>query len=366
MPTIREQLADAKERFAAAETIEDAESIKSEVDQLIKQVAEADKKGNLMDSTKTDAPIVTEKGMSLGQFAAANIDASALREKAGVASATMGAKAATDVSLKPTITTISQDIIQPTHELLVRDIIGTENISGNSLSYFVMGAVDGTMGVVAENAKKVQVHPNYTQKTEALTKIASYFKETEELLDDAQFLASALDNRGIYAHETAVDAYIASTILGTSGIQTATGTNAEAVLDASMAVHNATGIAADAVVINPADYATFRKAKDSNLQYYGGGYFYAPYGNGSVTEQPGLWGLRTVVSSAVAQGTILVGAFRQGAALVGKAGEGVRVEVANTNEDDFIYNRVTVRIEERLLCAVRMPAAFCKVTISNS
>ena len=34
------------------------------------------------------------------------------------------------------------------------------------------------------------------------------------------------------------------------------------------------------------------------------------------------------------------------------------MEVSNSNEDDFIYNRVTVRIEERMVEAVRVPAAF--------
>ena len=78
----------------------------------------------------------------------------------------------------------------------------------------------------------------------------------------------------------------------------------------------------DAIVINPADYERLRLAKDSNLQYYGGGYFYGPYGNSDVIAQPGIWGRQTVVTTAVAAGTALVGAFKAGGTVVGKAGEG--------------------------------------------
>ena len=39
----------------------------------------------------------------------------------------------------------------------------------------------------------------------------------------------------------------------------------------------------------------------------------------------------------------------------------MRVEVSNSNEDDFVKNMITVRIEERILEAVRLPGGFAKV-----
>lgn len=78
-------------------------------------------------------------------------------------------------------------------------------------------------------------------------------------------------------------------------------------------------------------------------------------------EQPALWGVRTVVTPAVAQGTCYVGAFKLGGSVVSKA-SGLRVEVANTDQDDFVKNMVTIRAEERLALAVRYPAAFVKIS----
>ena len=71
--------------------------------------------------------------------------------------------------------------------------------------------------------------------------------------------------------------------------------------------------------------------------------------------------MNVVQSSAVTEGAPIVGAFKTAAAVVTQAGNGQRVEVSNSDQDDFIKNIVTVRIEERLVLAVRVPAAFCIV-----
>ena len=88
---------------------------------------------------------------------------------------------------------------------------------------------------------------------------------------------------------------------------------------------------------------------------------YQGYGNGEVAAQPAIWGVPTIITSAVSAGTCYVGAFKAGASVVRK-NSGVVVDIANQNEDDFIKNFVTILIEERLALAVRRPAAFVKIT----
>ena len=113
------------------------------------------------------------------------------------------------------------------------------------------------------------------------------------------------------------------------------------------------------MVIHPTDWQLLRLAKDQNNQYFGGGPFTGPYGVGGIAGDA-YWGLKVVVTTAIAAGTALVGAFKLGAQIWQR--EGVKVETFNQNEDDVNFNRVTVRVEERLALTVYRPLAFCTVT----
>lgn len=256
------------------------------------------------------------------------------------------------------------DFRQP---LVVRSLFGSETISGNALTYYLMGSMEGSFGTVAEGAKKHQVHFTSSQKTVALSKIAGFIKETDELLADWAFLESAIRGRLKYEFDKAVEEFLLGTLLATSGVQVGQSTiSFDNILKAKQAVRNETGYAADAILINPADLETLLLTKDSNLQYLLGGPAYGSYGNGGYSANPRIWGLPVVESTAVSAGQAIVGAFKAGSSVVTKAGEGQRVEVANTDADDFEYNRITVRIEERMALATRVPAAFVLVGTTSS
>ena len=271
-------------------------------------------------------------------------------------------------SIQPALTDVDTRIVEGYRRpLLIADLFSTERISGNALTYFVESTtVEGAPAATNEGAKKPMVSfGDPTAVTVALSKIASYMKESSELVEDAPWLADAINGRGMYQHELVVENYLLTTLAGTTGIGTSSELTADGIFKAMMKVQNDSGFAADAIVINPNDYQTLRLAKDANYQYYGGGYFYGPYGqNAAIAEQPPLWGCRTVVTSAVAQGTCIVGAFRMGGSIVRKSG--VTVDIANTNEDDFIKNLITILIEERLALAIRRPKAFVMIEAEES
>ena len=271
-------------------------------------------------------------------------------------------------SIQPALTDVDTRIVEGYRRpLLIADLFATERISGNALTYFVESAtIEGGPNAVNEGAKKPMMSfGDPTAVTVALAKIASYMKESSELVEDAPWLADAINGRGMYQHELAVENYLVNTLSGTSGIGSSSELTADGIFKAMMKVQNDSGFAADAIVINPNDYQTLRLSKDGNNQYYGGGFFYGPYGNSvGIAEQPPLWGCRTVVTSAVQQGTCIVGAFRMGGSIVRK--NGVTVDIANTNEDDFIKNLITILIEERLVLAVRRPKAFVLIEAEES
>ena len=296
-------------------------------------------------------------------------------------------KAATDVQvtggaagvLGPALTQVDTNIVTGNRRrLTVEDLLGTETISGAAITYFVEGALEGAPTTVAENGKKPQLHfADPTPVTEALAKVAAYIKESDEIVDDLPWLASAIDGRLLYQLSLFIEDQLLNGngtgtnirgLLNRSGIQTETAANrtdnADALFRAISKTALNSGLEADGIVINPADYQALRLSKDNNGQYFGGGFFTGQYGNGTIVEQPPLWGLRTVVTPAIEAGTALVGAFAQAASVISKSG--ITVEAVNTNEDDFVNNRITVRAERRLLLANRRPSGFTKVTLSSA
>lgn len=283
----------------------------------------------------------------------------------------------TPTTLAPWLTDYDRTIVREFRRPTVSDLLGTGNISGNAITYLVEGSVEGALATVAEGGAKPQFHlANPTQKTDALKKIAGFLKFTDEMVEDAAFWVSEINQRGLYLLALAEEnqllngAGTGSTVeglLNRTGVQTETAAdntdNAEALYRAMSKVQTETGLSADAIVINPADYQALRLQKDGNGQYLGGGFFQGQYGNGGIEWQPPVWGLRTVVSSAVAANTAVVGAFGTAATVYRKGG--VRVESTNSHDDDFTNNLITTRIEERLALAVRIPKAFVEVTLES-
>ena len=294
-------------------------------------------------------------------------------------------KAATDTHLT---TTTGAGILIPEYDFdivhqkrqrpFLADWLGAGTMSGNTLVYFTErpdSAIEGAIAAVAEGAKKPQLHmPAYDPVTETLKKIAGYIKISDEMTEDAAFLVSEIEGRLLYALQLEEENQLlngAGTgqnvrgLLNRSGLQTETAAGEADVFDAiyraMTKVELATDLVADGIAINPADYQKLRLAKDGNGQYIAGGPFQGQYGNGQIMENPAIWGKRTIVTPAIAQGTILVGAGKLGATIYRKGG--LSLQATNTNEDDFVNNKITILGEERLGLAVRRPSAFVKITI---
>ena len=81
-------------------------------------------------------------------------------------------------------------------------------------------------------------------------------------------------------------------------------------------------------------------------------------------QDPPLWGVKTVVTEAIAPGTALVGAFKAGGKVLRKGG--LRVESTNAHADYFINDKVAIRLKERLTLQVKYPKAFVKVELGKA
>lgn len=358
---MKDALAALKERIEAddAEAIEEGVQLKADIEAKEMEIAQAEAKAAVLEVIGTK-PEEEEKMEGIK-----SMDTAALKDQRGSVSTYV--KAYNDIESAPTVPTFDGRPIDVIDRLGVRDLFSQAAISGNSHTYVVMGATEGEPDVTSEGSAKPRIHVAYTPTTEALAKIACYMKESDELLQDAPYLESVVRNRGRFAHKQAVEAYLVEELLDASGVQQgAASISFDNILAAKQDIIADTGYIPDAMIINPADLTTLLQSKDDNLQYLLGGPAYGSYGNGSYNENPKIWGLTVVQSNAVPAGECVVGAFKACAEVVTKAGEGLRVEVSNSDQDDFIKNLVTVRIEERILLATLLPAAFAIVGTEES
>jgi HK97 family phage major capsid protein len=246
------------------------------------------------------------------------------------------------------------------------DFFANATISGNAIPYFRQGAYEGSPAVTAEGGKKPQNSTSFTPVTLALSKIAAFIKETDEILWDQDFLASEVQNSLIYHLGTVEDATIVSAVAGTSGIGAVTYASTEDLADGFIAgimnVKQNSAYDASVVIMNPTDYLAALKAKDANKQYIGGGYFSGAYGNGGYAMPTSIWGVPVFCSSSITAGTAIVAA-RQAVKIWRKGG--LDVKLYEQNEDDALYNRVTLLAEERLACAVVDLKGVCKVAAAT-
>lgn len=390
---LKKRLAALKDRIEAddQEAIKEGVELKSKIEDLKNQIAQAEEKSALLNMIGTkeqeDAPEKKRKARSLGEHFVMNLpekhsnrfQIAAPEFKAYNDNLEIGTVLSPQVP-RELVTDIDRNIVpEVLPATVLRGLFGAETISGNALTFFTEGAIEVNSGssdygfdVTAEGAKKPQISfDDPTPVTVALDKLAAFIKETDEYIEDAPFLASAINGRLMNYLRLREEAYLLAALAGTSGIQTDTAgwldadmNDAQAIADLIFekiqAVQSQSGFAADAILMHPSVWATLRLGKDGDNRYIGGGYF----ADGQVKT---LWGVPVYTSTFVdapvsgsAVGDIYVGSFKACASVVSKGG--VRVEATNTDADDFQKNRMTIRAEERLALAVRRPAGFVKIT----
>ncbi len=381
--------AKASARSLSDDEIKDLEAKNDEAVQLKAAIARSAKADALLESigalgadaesAQDNTPASSAK--SLGEHFIKHLGNRSLKNPGTIETPEFKAASDTQVSgghtgaYGPLLTEVDRNFVLPVRErLVVEDILGRGSVSGTAITYPVFGALEGGTEFKGETDPISQLHVgDPTWRTDALGEVAGYFKLTEDMAEDLDYVVSEINSTAIYDLESRSEAAILSGpgtgvhllgIRNRSGVQThAQGgdTVADAIFKGMRRVQTGSGFAADGLLINPVDYEGLRLNKDGNGQYYGGGYFQGQYGQGGFVEVPPVWGLRTIVSLAAPQGEPLVGAYRAAAKVFRKGG--LRVTSTNSHEDDFTHERITVKVKRRLGLQVKYPAAFVKVAL---
>lgn len=284
-------------------------------------------------------------------------------------------KATVSETASPIVATDYQVGIDPTRfqRLTVADLIPQGTTNGTSISTIQETTATNAAAPVLEGGQKQESTVIFTPVLETVAEIATFLPVTNAMLEDVNGIRSYLDGRlGLFVKITEEQQILAGTgtapelsgimdraIQSGSALSLDTDRSTDAIFKAMTAIHTVSQFTADAMVIHPTDWAALRLLKDNSGQYYGGGPFTGAYGNGGIAPD-GLWGLKVVVTTAIAQGTCLVGAFATGAFIWRRSG--LTVEASNSHADFFQYNKTAIRAEERLALGVLRPQAFYKIT----
>jgi len=263
--------------------------------------------------------------------------------------------------------------------LTVEDLLSSGTTSSSSISYVIESAFQDLTAAVLEKGVKPQLDLTLARRQDNVQKIANVAKVTDEMFQDAPQFQSYLQERMIFGVRRVKEAQLLNGsgvapnlqgLLNRTGLATAVVTVAALTAAKAMtgifnqitALRSVSFVEPDALVIHPTDWQTIRLGTDTAGQFFGGGPFTGAYGQPGPSNQSEVWGLKACVTTAIPQGTILVGGFQECAQVFNR--QGITLEMTNSNVDDFVNNLITLRAETRCALAVYRPAGFGKVTLT--
>jgi hypothetical protein len=250
--------------------------------------------------------------------------------------------------------------------LSILDLIPAAILDAGSGFHYLQEAGDlGTAQETAEGELKPEGDLGLDDAEVVVQTIAHWLKLIRQQVSDVPSLATTAQTRLTYGVMLRLeDAVLAGDgvgqhirgILATPGIldvpYVAGGPMSDLALDGIVAVE--LGFAdANGVILHPTDWAAMLKAtaQGSGERIDSDGAF------GQAPVQ--VWGLPAVRSSAIPQGSALVGDFAGGATVYVR--ESVNLRTSDADQDDFLRNRLTLLAEGRFGLAVWAPQSFALV-----
>lgn len=304
----------------------------------------------------------------------------ALAQRAGFTSSDLSA---VNIQVQPGMVALGvqrltiMDLIAPGSTLAAAIIYAQESTFGSVDSVAVV-TTNGAMpkaGMVGERGLKPNWEPDLTTVTANVKKVAVTTKVPDEFMADFPGAQSFIDERMPFMVDTKTEEQVLygdgignnlKGITAFAGVQTrAITTTSDATIAASLR-QGLTDISVgsffepDGFAVHPYDWETMQLLKDTTGRFLAGGPYYIPYTNGVFMELNTFWGKPVAVTTAVAYGRPMAGAWKLGAQYFMR--EGMRLEATNANEDDFRRNLICIRAEHRLALACYRPSSFLEFT----
>lgn len=262
-------------------------------------------------------------------------------------------------------------IVPQLRRLTIRDLLPKGNTTSNMIQFAKENVFTNNAGpqyeaspTLTEGAIKPESGITFTIANEPVITVAHWIPASRQVLADAPMLQSYIDTRLIYGLKLEEEDELLNGVTANGELNgllpQATaynrGVTADTRVDTIRKIMTQLQIAefeASGAVMNPADWEAIELLKDTTNQYI--------WANPRALAGPSLWGIPIVVTNAMAQGTVLVGAFNVAAQIWDR--EDASVRVAEQHADFFIKNMVAILAEERLALTVYRPLSFIKATI---
>lgn len=253
-------------------------------------------------------------------------------------------------------------IIAPAQRpLTIRALLAQGSTTSGVIQYVKETGFTNNASMVAEGAAKPYSDITFDQETLNVRVIAHMFKASKQVLEDSAQLASYIDTRardgladveenqllnGDGTGQNLTGLIPNATAFDTALVQT--GDNKADIIRRAMLQVRLAEYRTDGIVMHPSDWADIEVLKDTT-----GGYIWS---NPTVNNGQNLWGIPVVDTTAIPEGEFLVGSFSRAAQVFDRWQ--ARVEVSNTNVDDFEKNLISIRAEQRLALAIFRPESF--------
>lgn len=337
--------------------------LKEKQAQIDKQVLELQQKSIKVDAPKERSTVGDSfvKSDSYQSFAKGNARSAAFVFKADTTPDPIGISTLAPKDRRPGV------LAEPNQSLVIEGLIPHLPTSVTTVEYLKEGTFTNNAAFVAEAAQKPQSTDTFELMQSNVQTIAHFTKVTRQLIDDSATLAAFINARMVYGVNLKVEQQIINgngTSPNLGGLMKDGNYTAQAftysdlggdsgtlldLLRLSIAKVNAANYRANAILLNPMDWAKLQGLKGSNDQYL--------YGVPSISfENMTAWGVRVVTSASMTEGKYLVGDFSQAATIYDRMS--TVIDIASQNENDFIKNLFTIRAERRLALVVEHPKAL--------
>jgi hypothetical protein len=252
--------------------------------------------------------------------------------------------------------------------LSLLDLFPTGTTDSNMIEYVKILNVPFGADVVEEGELKPELGIEFEDETSPVRTIAGWIKVNRQAMDDMAGLGSLLNTLLPYEVRRKMEQQIIAGdgsgqellgLLNVTGLGSVAADPSDTVADAllrGVTIIALTDQNANFVALNPVAWQDLAISKASGS----GNYMFDISSAMGGLPSPTIWGLQVVFQRVLDPEHPIVGDTNAATILVR---EGVNLKTSDSDQDDFLRNRITILAETRLAFVVWRPTAFCVVEL---